>query len=257
MPPLGLCPGLPALVCGAGCTAAGLPLALAHPWLPLAAVGAAPFVAVNTRYAWRGRERALANGLAAALCAAAALSPWLAVPFAAYLARAVGLPGRGLRPAMVGATELACSAALLTALLLVFRGGVRAPAARSSPPPRPFPKPGLRPGPPSGLRSGPGRARAPDPLRARAPDPLRGCAPDPVGPAPRTPLGAAPRTPFGSAPGPVGPAPGPSGRLRPGCGRARARAPSGRWPGLVGSGRGPGVGRGSCAARWLPCGSGS
>ncbi|MFD3697392.1 YwiC-like family protein [Streptomyces sp. NPDC058646] len=33
--------------------------------LLLACAAAAPFVAVNTWYAWRGRERALANGLAA------------------------------------------------------------------------------------------------------------------------------------------------------------------------------------------------
>ncbi|MFD9412621.1 YwiC-like family protein [Streptomyces sp. NPDC059989] len=57
---------------------------------------------------------------AAALAGAACLSPWLAVPFAAYLTRAAALPGRGLRVPLVGATELACSAALLLTLPLLF-----------------------------------------------------------------------------------------------------------------------------------------
>ncbi|GAA0307916.1 YwiC-like family protein [Streptomyces polychromogenes] len=174
--------GVPAVVCGAAAGAFGLPLAYVHPWLLLAAAAALPFVAVNTRYAWRGRERALVNGLAAvvpacgmlpvaawlgglgpggswragaacllyfagtvpyvktmirerrsaayrrgsvayhavALALAAFLSPWLVPVFAACLARAVLLPGRGLRPAKVGALELALSAALLTTLLLTF-----------------------------------------------------------------------------------------------------------------------------------------
>ncbi|MGW8781860.1 YwiC-like family protein [Streptomyces sp. NPDC055796] len=172
----------PALVLGAACAALGLPLAAAHPRLLPAAAAAAPFVAVNTWYAWRGRERAPANGLAAvvpacgmllvaaglggmpaasawrpalacllyfagtvpyvktmirernsrayrrgsvayhaaALAVAAFLSPWLAIPFAAYLARAAALPGRALRPPVVGAIEIACSAALLATLVPVF-----------------------------------------------------------------------------------------------------------------------------------------
>ncbi|MFF2197238.1 YwiC-like family protein [Streptomyces sp. NPDC058157] len=57
--------GVPAVVCGAAAGAFAVPLAVLHPWLLLAAAAALPFVAVNTRYAWRGRERALANGLAA------------------------------------------------------------------------------------------------------------------------------------------------------------------------------------------------
>ncbi|MCF3180303.1 YwiC-like family protein [Streptomyces polychromogenes] len=57
--------GVPAVVCGAAAGASGLPLAFAHPWLLLAAAAALPFLAVNAWYAWRGRERALANGLAA------------------------------------------------------------------------------------------------------------------------------------------------------------------------------------------------
>ncbi|MFE5767704.1 YwiC-like family protein [Streptomyces sp. NPDC056485] len=174
----------PALVLGAACAALAAPLAVAHPWLPLAAAAAAPFLAVNTWYAWRGRERALANGLVAvvpacgmllvaaglggvpaasawrpalacllyfagtvpyvktmirernspayrrgsvachvaALAVAACLSPWLAIPFALYLARAAALPGRALKPPVVGAIEIACSAALLATLVTVFGG---------------------------------------------------------------------------------------------------------------------------------------
>ncbi|MFG2339280.1 YwiC-like family protein [Streptomyces yangpuensis] len=173
---------LPALVSSAAFAAVAVPLAVLHPWLVAAGLLAAPFVAVNTYYAWRGRERALVNGLAAvvpacgmllvagrlggavpgelwrpavacllyfagtvpyvktmirernstahragsvafhaaALAAAVCLSPWLALPFTAYLARAAALPGRGLRVPVVGAVEVACSLALLTTLLLVF-----------------------------------------------------------------------------------------------------------------------------------------
>ncbi|MFF3625090.1 YwiC-like family protein [Streptomyces sp. NPDC002467] len=171
---------LPAVVFGAAFAVAGVPLAVLHPWLVPAALLAAPFVAVNTYFAWRGRERALRNGLAAvvpacgmllvaahlgglgpagswpggvacllyfagtvpyvktmirernsrayragsaayhaaALAVAALLSPWLAIPFAAYLTRALTLPGRALRPPAVGALELACSTALLVTLPL-------------------------------------------------------------------------------------------------------------------------------------------
>ncbi|MFB6618095.1 YwiC-like family protein [Streptomyces sp. NPDC085524] len=172
----------PAVVFGAAFAAAGAPLAVLHPWLVPAALLASPFVLVNTYHAWRGRERALLNGLAAvvpacgmllvaarlgglgpagawpgavacllyfagtvpyvktmirernspayragsavyhagALAVAALLSPWLAIPFAAYLARAVALPGRGLRVPVVGAVELCCSAALLLTLAAVL-----------------------------------------------------------------------------------------------------------------------------------------
>ncbi|MEV6576673.1 YwiC-like family protein [Streptomyces sp. NPDC051582] len=174
----------PALVLGAACAALGIPLAAAHPWLAPAAAAAAPFLAVNTWYARRGRERALVNGLvavvpacgmlpvaaglggmpaasawrpalacllyfagtvayvktmirernsrayhrgsvvyhAAALAAAAGLSPWPAIPFAVYLARAAVLPGRALKPPAVGAIEIACSAALLGTLAAAFSG---------------------------------------------------------------------------------------------------------------------------------------
>ncbi|MDG4859846.1 YwiC-like family protein [Streptomyces sp. T-3] len=57
---------------------------------------------------------------AAALVAAAWLTPWLALPFAAYLVRAVVLPGRGLKIAVVGAVEVLGSMALLVASLLLF-----------------------------------------------------------------------------------------------------------------------------------------
>jgi hypothetical protein len=172
----------PGLASGAAFTALALPLALAEPLLPAAALAAAPFVAVNTYHARLNRERDLVNGLVAvvpacgmlvvacllgggtaagswrpalacllyfagtvpyvktmirernshayrrasagyhalALAAAASLNPWLALPFAGYLARAVLLPGRGVKVAVVGAVELAGSAALLATLLAVF-----------------------------------------------------------------------------------------------------------------------------------------
>ncbi|MER6629708.1 YwiC-like family protein [Streptomyces sp. NPDC000987] len=43
----------------------GVALVVHAPWLLLAAVCAAPFLAVNCWYAWRNRERALVNGLVA------------------------------------------------------------------------------------------------------------------------------------------------------------------------------------------------
>ncbi|MFC9298262.1 YwiC-like family protein [Streptomyces sp. NPDC057011] len=172
----------PAVVFGAACAATGVPLAVLHPWLLPAALLAAPFMAVNAYYAWLGRERALANGLAAvvpacgmllvaarlgglspagawpaaaacllyfagtvpyvktmirernsrayragsvayhaaALGLATVLSPWLALPFTAYLTRAATLPGRGLRVPVVGAMELAASLTLLATLPLAF-----------------------------------------------------------------------------------------------------------------------------------------
>ncbi|MFE0171527.1 YwiC-like family protein [Streptomyces sp. NPDC059002] len=172
----------PGLGSAAVCAACGVPLLFAYPWLLLAAACAAPFVAVNTWYAWRNRERALVNGLAAvvpacgmllvtlrmgggdladgwrpalacllffagtvpyvktmirergsrtyyrasvtyhalAVPAAYALGPWLALPFAAYLARAALLPGRGLKVPVVGAVEVMGAALLLAALLLLF-----------------------------------------------------------------------------------------------------------------------------------------
>ncbi len=172
----------PALVFSAAFAALGLPLALLNPWLLVACAAAAPFIALNTWYAWRNKERALLNGLLAvvpacgmllvtlhlgggswsagrgpalacllyfagtvpyvktmirerdsrgyyrgsvgyhalALGAAALLSPWLALPFAAYLVRAVVLPGRGVKVPVVGAIEVMGSAALLATLLLAF-----------------------------------------------------------------------------------------------------------------------------------------
>ncbi|MFF1377304.1 YwiC-like family protein [Streptomyces sp. NPDC058308] len=172
----------PALASSALCAACGVPLLFAHPWLLVAALCVAPFVAVNTYYAWRNKERALVNGLAAvipacgmllvtlrtgggpladgwrpalacllffagtvpyvktmirergsrayyrasvayhvlAVPAAYALSPWLAVPFAAYLARAALLPGKGVKVAVVGAVEVLGAVVLLAGLLLLF-----------------------------------------------------------------------------------------------------------------------------------------
>lgn len=94
--------GVPALVCGAAAGVFGLPLAVAHPRLPLAAAAALPFVAVNTGYAWRGRERALLNGLAAV------------VPACGMLVVAAGLGG--LDPAAAWRPTAAC--------LLYFAGTV-------------------------------------------------------------------------------------------------------------------------------------
>ncbi|MFI8101947.1 YwiC-like family protein [Streptomyces sp. NPDC086023] len=174
---------LPGLVFGGAFAVCAVPLAVAYPWLLAAALAAAPFVAVNTYHAWRNRERALVNGLAAvvpacgmllvalrlgggavapdgwraalacllyfagtvpyvktmirernsrtyhrasvvyhavALAAAACLSPWLALPFALYLARAAALPGHRIKVPLVGALELAASLALLATLLLIF-----------------------------------------------------------------------------------------------------------------------------------------
>ncbi|MER5883544.1 YwiC-like family protein [Streptomyces sp. NPDC001941] len=55
----------PALAFTAALAATGLPLAVYEPWLLLAAAAAVPFVAVNTYFARRNRERDLLNGLAA------------------------------------------------------------------------------------------------------------------------------------------------------------------------------------------------
>ncbi|MFF3640173.1 YwiC-like family protein [Streptomyces sp. NPDC002564] len=172
----------PALAAAAVSALCGVPLLFVHPWLLVAAACAAPFVALNTYYAWRNKERALVNGLAAvvpacgmllvtlrtgggsladgwrpalacllffagtvpyvktmirergsrayhrasvayhalAVPAAYALNPWLAPLFAAYLARAVLLPGKGLKVPVVGAVEVTGAVLLLAALLLLF-----------------------------------------------------------------------------------------------------------------------------------------
>lgn len=172
----------PALVLGALLAAVGLPLAVAYPWLLLAAAAMTPFLAINAWHARVNRERALLNGLAAvvpacgmllvalrlgggtlaeglapalvcllyfagtvpyvktmirerksaayrrgsvayhaaALLAAALLNPWLALPFAVYLARAAVLPGRGLKVPVVGAVEVGCSLLLLGFVVAVY-----------------------------------------------------------------------------------------------------------------------------------------
>ncbi|MVU84076.1 hypothetical protein GPX89_43465 [Nocardia sp. ET3-3] len=55
----------PLVTFGAVLVVIGGGLAVAHPWLLLAAVAMAPFFAVNLWYAWRNDERALLNGLVA------------------------------------------------------------------------------------------------------------------------------------------------------------------------------------------------
>lgn len=96
------------------------------PWAPAAAcllyfAGTVPYVKTmirerNSRTYYRGSVAYHA----AATALAALLSPWLAIPFAAYLARAAALPGRGLKAPVIGAVELVGSAALLASLLLIF-----------------------------------------------------------------------------------------------------------------------------------------
>jgi hypothetical protein len=59
-----------------------------------------------------------ASGIYHAVCVglAAVLDPWLTLPFAWYLARAIILPARRLRPAIIGALEVLGSVALLIAI---------------------------------------------------------------------------------------------------------------------------------------------
>lgn len=65
-----------------------------------------------------GYRRASAAYHFAAVPVAFALGPWLALPFAALLARAVLLPGRAVRVVVVGVVELVASVVLLGLLLL-------------------------------------------------------------------------------------------------------------------------------------------
>lgn len=95
-------------------------------WRPAVAcllyfAGTAPYVKTMIRERNSGAHPAgSAAHHAVAPVAAACLSPWLAAPFAAHPARAVALPGRGLRLPTVGAVEVAASLTLLTTLLLLF-----------------------------------------------------------------------------------------------------------------------------------------
>ncbi|MEU7153249.1 YwiC-like family protein [Streptomyces sp. NPDC045456] len=161
---------------GAAFAVCAVPLAVAHPWLLIAACCAAPFFAVNVGYAYRNKERATVNGIAAvvpacgmllvsyrlgsgtvdsrawqaaaacllyftgtvlyvktmirergsetfrvasavyhglAVVAAVSLDPWLAVPFVLFFVRAMALPTRRIRIAVVGAVEVLCSVLLL------------------------------------------------------------------------------------------------------------------------------------------------
>ncbi|MEV6725165.1 YwiC-like family protein [Streptomyces xanthochromogenes] len=82
----------PAWVFGAAASAVGLGLAATHPWLLLAAACAAPFVAVNSLYAYANRERALLNGLAAVVPACGMLLVALRLGGGAW--------GAGLAPAL-------------------------------------------------------------------------------------------------------------------------------------------------------------
>lgn len=63
----------------------------------------------------RNRGYRVASGVyhGLALTAAGAIQPWLAVPFALYLARALALPGHGVKVHVVGALEVLNSALLL------------------------------------------------------------------------------------------------------------------------------------------------
>ncbi|MET9855671.1 YwiC-like family protein [Streptomyces sp. NPDC006450] len=96
------------------------------PWAPAAAcllyfAGTVPYVKtmIRERNSFTYYRGSVAYH-AAATALAALLSPWLAIPFAGYLARAAVLPGRGLRAPVIGAVELVCSAALSVSLLLIY-----------------------------------------------------------------------------------------------------------------------------------------
>ncbi|MFD3697393.1 hypothetical protein ACFWUZ_14765 [Streptomyces sp. NPDC058646] len=110
---------------------------------------------------------------AVALAVAACLSPWLAIPFSAYLARAAALPGRGLRVPVVGAIEVAASLALLVTLLLVFQRAAPLPGA------------GTRTqAPPDGIRTFQPRRRSRRGVRGGAPEGRAQPGPAPAQPGP-------------------------------------------------------------------------
>lgn len=69
----------PMLTLGASLAVVGIPLVVARPPLLAAGAVAAPFLAVNVYHAWRNRERALANGLAAVVpaCGMLLVARWL------------------------------------------------------------------------------------------------------------------------------------------------------------------------------------
>ncbi|MFF6902975.1 YwiC-like family protein [Streptomyces hydrogenans] len=102
---------LVALRAGGGTLAEGLAPALA---CLLYFAGTVPYVKtmIRERNSEAYRRGSVAYH-AVALVAAALLDPWLAVPFALYLARAAVLPGRGLGVLLVGAVEVGCSLLLL------------------------------------------------------------------------------------------------------------------------------------------------
>ncbi|MEV7420861.1 YwiC-like family protein [Streptomyces sp. NPDC089919] len=121
--------GLAAVVPACGMLLVALRLGGGDPadgWRPALACllyfgGTVPYVKTMIRERRsRAYHRASVGYHAAALAVAAWLSPWLAVPFGLYLVRAVLMPRRRPKVAVVGAVEVVASAALLTALLLVF-----------------------------------------------------------------------------------------------------------------------------------------
>ncbi|MEV6203785.1 YwiC-like family protein [Streptomyces sp. NPDC051771] len=109
---------LVALRAGGGPVAGGLAPALA---CLLYFAGTVPYVKTMIR---ERNSEAYRRGSVAyhalALLAAGLLSPWLAVPFAGYLARAALLPGRGIGVPAVGAVEVGCSLLLLGFLVGVY-----------------------------------------------------------------------------------------------------------------------------------------
>ncbi|MFD5329049.1 YwiC-like family protein [Streptomyces sp. NPDC127092] len=109
---------LVALRAGGGTLAEGLGPALA---CLLYFAGTVPYVKtmIRERNSAAYRRGSVAYH-ACALVAATLLDPWLAVPFAVYLARAAVLTGRGLKVPVVGAVEVGCSVLLLVFLVAVF-----------------------------------------------------------------------------------------------------------------------------------------
>ncbi len=109
---------LVALRLGGGATADGLAPAAA---CLLYFAGTVPYVKtmIRERNSAAYRRGSVAYH-AVALVAATLLDPWLAVPFAVYLARAAVLPGRGIRVPVVGAVEVGCSLLLLGFLVGVY-----------------------------------------------------------------------------------------------------------------------------------------
>jgi hypothetical protein len=105
-------------------TVAGTPLGtLVTAFGAVVLYGASTVLFVKTMIRERGRpgyRHASVAFHAVALAVAVLLDPVLAVPFGAYLVRAVLLPGREIRPARVGMVELAGALLLLAALAVAY-----------------------------------------------------------------------------------------------------------------------------------------